>query len=116
MNISRAHPRYAIELDAELRFADGEMVPGRTRNVSRGGFCILAQSPIALGTQCRVRLALVFPEEQLSEPLEVEGVVVWCTPVSGRHQIGIKFSEITSQVRSYLDIFMKFLEEGEGDE
>jgi hypothetical protein len=110
----RQHPRYAIELDTLIETVDRQ-IQGRTRDLSKGGFCVLANEAVALGTACKVRLALVFSENQFSEQLTLAATVVWCTPVQGVHQIGIKLAPIDPQNRGYLDMFIKFLEGGEED-
>ena len=111
----RQHPRYAIELDAEIRA--GELrVLGRTRDISRGGFCMQAAQPIVAGSGCDVTLALVFSENQFSEQLALNASVAWCTPVKGSFQIGVKFEKLAPQQLGYLDLFIKFLDEGAEEE
>jgi hypothetical protein len=110
----RQHPRYAIELDTEIT-ANGQVVVGRTHDISRGGFCMLARQPIPLNTACEVKLALVFSENQFSEHLTLPATVVWCTPIKNMFQIGVKFSHLDAQSHGYLDLFMKFLDGGEDE-
>jgi len=111
----REHPRYAIELDAVI--TAGELrISGRTENLSKGGFCMLASEGVPLGTPCEVQLSLVFSENQFSEHLNLAATVVWCTPTAGRQQIGVKFAPLDPQARGYLDLFMQFLAGGEDDE
>jgi len=105
----RQFPRYAIELDAVILTSDEE-VPGRTHDLSRGGFCMLAAKAIAVGEVVRVRLSLVFSENQFSEHLELPATIVWCTPVRGTHQVGVKFGPIDPANRGYLDVFIKLLD------
>lgn len=114
MNEQRQHPRYAIGLDVTAEH-DGGKVAGRTRDLSRGGLCMLAKEEFTVGKSCQVQLALVFAENQFSEHLVLPSVCVWCTPVKGgAFQIGFKFAPLDPQNRGYLDLFMKFLE-GEVD-
>jgi hypothetical protein len=115
----RAHPRYAIELDVILELDSGVRVQGRTQDISRGGFCLLAPpttQQVAPTTGCLVRLALVFSENEFSEQLTLRGNVVWCTPLKDGVQVGVKFETLDEQGRGYLDLFMKFLEEGREDD
>ena len=112
---NRQHPRYAIELDAEITVA-GAKVKGRTHDISRGGFCMLAKETVPLGASGVVRLALVFSETEFSEHLELPATAVWCTPLKGAYQIGVKFGALDTQNRGYLDLFMKFLDGGEEPE
>src|SRR5687767_3115809 len=96
----RKHPRYAIELDAAI-VIDDRKLSGRTNNLSKGGFCMLADDALPLGTPCRAMLALVFSENQFSEHLELEATVVWSTPTAGRYQLGVKFAQVDAQSRNY---------------
>jgi len=109
---NRQHPRYAIELDAEVTVA-GTSVTGRTHDISRGGFCMLASQSVPVGATCQLKLALVFSETEFSEHLELPGTTVWCTPLKGAYQIGVKFAALDAQNRGYLDLFMKFLDGGD---
>jgi hypothetical protein len=111
----RAHPRYAIELDCVLDLDADRKVHGRTQDISRGGFCMLAPAdtaPVAAGSLCGIRLALVFSENEFSEQLALRGTVAWCTRLKGGVQVGVKFDQLDAQSRGYLDLFIKFLEEG----
>jgi hypothetical protein len=115
MTDKRQHPRYAVELDAEIAVGD-MVVAGRTRDISRGGFCVLADHSLPIHTSCEVKLALVFSENQFSEHLALPAHVQWCTPIKNAFQIGIKFGEIDTQNRGYLELFIKFLDSGEDDD
>ncbi|MDB4965862.1 MAG: type pilus assembly PilZ [Myxococcales bacterium] len=115
MSDQRQHPRYAIELDVEV-IVDGVAVAGRTHDISRGGFCMLGRSPVAVPATGEVRLALVFSETEFSEHLSLPGSTVWCTPMKGQYQIGVKFSNLDAQSRGYLDLFIKFLDGGDEGE
>jgi len=108
----RQHPRYAIELDAEITVA-GTSVSGRTHDISRGGFSMLARQSVPVGANGEVKLALVFSETEFSEHLVLPAMAVWCTPMKGAYQIGVKFGALDPQNRAYLDLFMKFLDGGE---
>jgi hypothetical protein len=115
----RAHPRYAIELDAELVVDAGKALRGRTHDISRGGFCMFvpgAQATLRPGTPCTVKLALVFSETEFSEQLTLPGLVAWCTALRGGAQIGVRFDALEPAARTYLDLFMKFLEDGTEEE
>ncbi|MBI4508232.1 MAG: PilZ domain-containing protein [Deltaproteobacteria bacterium] len=111
-NESRAHPRYAIELDAEVTLGD-TLVPARTRDVSRGGLCFFTQAPLPLGGDVDLNLALVFDEQTFSEPLRVRARVVWCTQLGeSKYQVGTSFYRLTSETRAYLEMFLRYLTEG----
>jgi len=110
----RAHPRYAIELDATLTTVDRK-VSGRTENLSKGGFCMDTEEALPLGTSCEASIALVFSENQFSEHLTIPATVVWCTATRKGHQVGVKFAPLDPQTRGYLDLFIQFLEGGEDE-
>lgn len=112
MKDQRQHPRYAIELDAEIH-AGGTSVTGRTHDISRGGFCMMARGSVPVGASCEVKLALVFSETEFSEHLTLAATTVWCTPMKGVYQIGVKFAALDQTNRGYLDLFIKFLDGGE---
>jgi hypothetical protein len=115
MSEQRAHPRYAIELDAVLEMEGGRSVHGRTQDISRGGFCLLAAvdtAAVEISTPCSIRLALVFSETEFSEQLTLPGAIAWCTKLKHGTQVGVKFASLDAQSRGYLDLFIKFLEDG----
>jgi Tfp pilus assembly protein PilZ len=108
---SRAHPRYALEIDAEIQTHSGA-VPGRTRNISHGGLSLEAGAPVTPGQEVLVTIALVFDKELLSEPLPLRGRVAWCSAIAeGRHQIGVVFVALTGDERLYVDLFLRYLRE-----
>jgi hypothetical protein len=115
MSEQRAHPRYAIELDTVLELPGGISIHGRTQDISRGGFCMLAPSDAAaaeISTVCSIRLALVFSETEFSEQLTLPGAIAWYTKLRHGTQVGVKFAPLDPQSRGYLDLFIKFLEDG----
>lgn len=108
----RAHPRYAVEIDAEVRIGD-ELLPARTRDLSRGGLCFSTDRALPVGAPLDLSLALVFDEQTFSEPLALRARVVWCTPLGpSRFQIGTCFVGMTRQNRTFLDMFLRYLAEG----
>ncbi len=115
MEDHRQHPRYAIELDAEI-LSGVERWTGRTRDLSIGGFCVLMSAPLPVSTPCEVRLALVFESGHFSEQLHLPATVVWCTPVGRQFQVGVKFGPLDAQSLGYLSVFLHFLDEAGGVE
>ena len=86
--------------------------PGRTRNLSQGGLCCDIEGGLPLGADCGLRLSLVFDENTFSEPLELTGRVVWSTPLAGgSSQIGLTFTGMNQDLRHYLQMFRRFLED-----
>lgn len=108
---TRAHPRYALEIDAEVR-AGERSFPARTKNISRGGIAVSATEAVAVGSDVTVSLALVFNEAAKSEPLPLQGRVVWCSPlVEKTYQLGVMFVGMRAEERSYVDMFIRYLKE-----
>jgi hypothetical protein len=110
----RAYPRFALEVDAEIRAPD-RVLPARTNNVSRGGLCFLAAEPLVVGTAVDLTLALVFDADTHSEPLALRARIVWCTRMTDRrYQIGAAFVQTTGEQRAYVNLFIDFLARGQG--
>lgn len=107
----RAHPRFALEVETEVRRGD-RVMPARTRDVSRGGICLLAPEAVPLGGEVDLMMALVFDADTISEPLNVRARVVWCTRLADRYQVGVTFVGMTAEQRNYLEMFLRYLAEG----
>ena len=75
MKDNRQHPRYAIELDAEVTVA-GTAVAGRTHAISRGGFCMLGRQSLPVGASAKVKLAL----SPAAIPRPAEAPAIWDMP------------------------------------
>lgn len=111
MTDTRAHPRYALEIDAEIQLS-GDLIPARTRNISRGGLSVDAGHPVPIGEEVAVTISLVFDEQAMSEPLPLRGRVVWCSELGGgRYQIGVTFVRLTSDDRQYVEMFLRYLDD-----
>ena len=103
--------RHAVELDC--RFTAGtRSLAARTRNLSRGGVALMVPSQLPLETPLSLSLSLVFGDDSSSEPLVVPAVVVWCTRVGAEWQLGAKFDGLTREQRSFLDLFIHYLDGG----
>lgn len=85
---------------------------GRTSNVSRGGLAARVDRAIAPSEIVNARMALVFDEETFSEPLDVPVRVVWCTQLADDYQLGVAFLPMSNVQRTYLEMFLRYLEEG----
>jgi c-di-GMP-binding flagellar brake protein YcgR len=107
----RQFPRFALEASVKLT-AGGRTIQGRTANLSRGGLCAMVSDAVPTGSRVDVELALVFENDSLSEPLQLVGRVVWCTPVEARYQVGLAFLALAPDASKFLDVFLKYLQEG----
>jgi hypothetical protein len=109
----RQFPRYAVAAAVEIRpHGGGPTRRGRTSNLSRGGICALVDAVVATGRTVDVQLALVFDEGGTSEPLVLPARVVWCTDLGDGHQVGLAFQGLVAGQREYLELFLRYLEDG----
>ena len=109
----REFPRHALEAAVEIRpHGGGSSRRGRTANMSRGGLCATVDAAIAVGRTVDVEIALVFDEGGTSEPLALPARVVWCTDLGDGHQVGLSFHVLSAGQREYLELFMRFLDDG----
>ncbi len=106
----REHQRYAHEAAITLRIG-AEVVHGRTRNVSKGGLCAELAAPYPIGTEVEVDLQLVFDDNRQSDALRLPALVVWCTSLDERNQVGLAFKPLTGDKVKYLMLFLKHLTE-----
>jgi hypothetical protein len=107
----RAHPRYAHEASLVLYVGDQEIY-GRTRNLSRGGLCADLLAPIPMGTDLEVDIKLLFEGERESEALRLPARAVWCTTMDEGFQIGLVFKPLGRELAEYLQLFLRFLDDG----
>ncbi len=108
----RLFPRFAVQLAVALETSDGRVLAGVSKNLSGGGICLETAEAVPAGADVVVRVTLVFDEERTSEPLDLPARVVWCTPFgSGAHQVGTQFRQLSSERVTYLDMFLRYLEQ-----
>jgi hypothetical protein len=107
--IQRQHPRYNVDIQVSVAVAKVKF-EARTRDISRAGLCLVARQPIGRDTEINLELVLTFGEDGMSEPLQVQGRVAWCTSLFGAFQIGIKFIDVDDDRARYLDMFVGFLD------
>ncbi len=82
-----------------------------TKDMSHGGICLIAPSKVEPGAEFKLSLSLVLGTNAFSESLELSGRVIWCTAMENHYQIGIVFTEMTSEKDGYLDMFLRFLQQ-----
>ena len=105
----RQHPRFSVDIQVSVSVTDHEL-SARTRDISRAGLCLVTMEPITRDTEIGLELVLTFGEGRTSEPLRVNGSVVWCTAMFGAYQIGIKFVRVDEDQQRYLNMFIGFLD------
>lgn len=103
-----------VDAAVEIATAEGEAMFGCTRNLSRGGLCVEIDSPLEVGASVEVRIALVFQDEQRSEPLPLPSRIVWCTPLGTTHQIGVQFLRLSFYQAANLDLFLSYIDASPG--
>lgn len=113
MSEPRAHPRYAHAAAVTLRVR-GDVLHGRTTNVSRGGLCADLADPVAVGTELEVDLQLVFDDDTQSDALRLPARVAWCTSVDEAHQVGLAFKPVDADRAKLLTLFLTYLDAGGG--
>ena len=107
----RVFPRFACQLSVELETRAGGVHAGTSRNLSAGGICLETVDAVAAGEEVVVRVTLVFEDQRSSEPLELPARVVWCTPFGDSHQVGTQFRPLSKELATYLDMFLRYLEQ-----
>lgn len=106
----REHPRYAHE--AVVRIRVGKVLhEGRTTNVSRGGLCADLSTQIPYGTEVEADITLVFDEDVQSEPLTLQGRVVWSTALDEGYQVGLAFKPLNADQSQYMTMFLRYLDD-----
>jgi hypothetical protein len=107
----RGSPRFAVQLTAEIVAAGGRVHRGESRNLSRTGLCLEIVEALVTGDDVVVRVTLMFDDDRSSEPLELPARVVWCTSFGDAHQVGTQFRPMTEDRATYLDMFLRYLEQ-----
>jgi hypothetical protein len=105
----RGYKRFACDVEAILDLHESEPVEARAIDISFSGICMMAEDHIRPGTRASVRLRLIF-ERAHTDALPLPATVVWCTSVTGGHQIGAKFdADMDSVTWTRLDVLLRFL-------
>jgi hypothetical protein len=106
----RRHPRFSVDVQANVRTADGRKLPARTRDLSRSGICLITTNALAQREELLIDLILLIGSSSASEPLPLRARVVWCTPISQAFQVGAMFEKLTRTEQSFLDMFLRYLD------
>ncbi len=79
----------AVNFSIEQNSGGKVVIPVATRNISRGGMCILHSSFVHLGSICEISLNVTGGKTEV-----IPGKVVRCSHLQGRiHEVGIAFDE-----------------------
>lgn len=107
---ARRHPRFSVDVEATIKRGGGGDFKARTRDLSLTGICLVASSPMAVGSTENISLVLSFGQGAYSEPLSLPARVVWCTRIGSAYQVGAMFEDVSDEQDSYLDMFLQFLD------
>jgi len=107
---TRQYPRFAVQLEARLE-ASGRSSVVTTKDVSRGGICLVCPAEVTAGSDIKLALSLKLGSSAFSESLELEGRAIWCTPVGQRFQVGAVFTDMSPVKLGYLEMFLRFLQQ-----
>jgi hypothetical protein len=106
---SRKYPRFSVDLKVAVSMGTTR-VSAHTRDISRSGLCLVSKQEIPRESQVTVELVLSFAEGTISEPLQIVGRTVWCTPLFGSYQVGVMFTKVDETRARYLDMFLGLLD------
>ena len=108
---ARRHPRFAVRIKAEVCTATGDVSAAITKDLSRGGICLVCPLEVQAGSALDLSLALVLGTNTFSEKLDLSARVVWCTPVDQLFQLGAMFVAMDREKTGYLEMFLRFIEQ-----
>jgi hypothetical protein len=106
----RRHPRFNVDVQANVRTGDGRKLPARTRDLSRSGMCLITTNALAQRDELLIDLILLLGPTSTSEPLPLRARVVWCTPISQAFQVGAMFEKLSKTEQAFLDMFLRYLD------
>jgi hypothetical protein len=106
----RRHPRFTVDVQANVRTNDGRKLPARTRDLSRSGICLITTNALSARDELLIDLILLIGPSSASEPLPLRARVVWCTPISQAYQVGAMFEKLSRKEQSFLEMFLRYLD------
>jgi c-di-GMP-binding flagellar brake protein YcgR len=109
----RAHQRYETSLSVEIYTAE-DVVHGVAKNLSLGGLGVGLDR--TLPAQQQVGLSMFLTEEgiedELTDPLNVRGEIIWCTEDKGQFLAGLRFSPLQPKEQERIQHFLRRLTQG----
>jgi hypothetical protein len=106
----RRHPRFTVDVQANVSTVDGRKLIARTRDLSRSGICLITSEDLGFGANLGIELVLLLGPSSSSEPLPLRARVVWCTAIADAYQIGAMFDGLSEKEASFLDMFLRYLD------
>jgi c-di-GMP-binding flagellar brake protein YcgR len=110
---NRRHPRYAVEVGAELTLGP-QTLSAATQNVSEGGVGLVLDEPLEEGTNVGLTLFLTQDgiEDPDEEPFETSATIAWTAPSDAGGQVaGARFGALSEGQRAQLRRFLAALAE-----
>lgn len=107
---SRRHPRFAVQIEAVVSHGQDQM-SSITKDMSRGGICLVCPRKIPAGANVRLSLSLILGADSFSETLLLTARVVWCTQIDKAFQVGAVFTDMGREKTGYLEMFLRFLQQ-----
>lgn len=109
----RRHPRYAIEVAAEVTLGS-RVLAAATQNVSEGGVGLVLEEPLDEGAE--VGLTLFLTQDGIEDPdelpFETRAMVAWAAPNDvGTHVAGVRFAAVSEAQRAQLTRFLRLVAE-----
>ncbi len=106
----RAHPRYNTSLSVEIYTGD-DVVHGVAKNLSLGGLGVRVDREFPVQTQVGVSMFLTEEgiEDELTEPLNVRGEIIWCTADKNTFLAGLRFFPLQPAEQERVQHFLRRL-------
>ncbi len=106
MSEQREEPRVEVDVEVQYRTAQ-EFLSAYSRNISGGGIFVGTPQPLPLNHSVRLRFTL----PGIPHRFEVNGIVVWSNPGSGRSSLpsgmGIKLLDLDPHSKGLIAEFVK---------
>jgi hypothetical protein len=111
---ARNFPRFPVDLQVAVSWRERKLA-ARTRDLSRSGLCLVSSHAIPLDAKIAIQLVLAFQTGGYSEPLALNGRVVWCTSLFGSFQVGIMFMGLDRERARQLQMLVAILDGSPAD-
>lgn len=103
--------RYDVVTEVVVIHENGRIAV-RTRDLSRGGLCMILPYPLERGAPVHLELSLLLGPNAQSEPLLMHARVAWCAPEMDAFQVGVSFLDLNEEDEAHLETFLEFLRQG----
>ncbi|MHC4183227.1 MAG: PilZ domain-containing protein [Planctomycetota bacterium] len=86
---------------------------GNAINISEGGMCVIIDNTLPVGHKVDLDLVLPNPsnddKQKPSNPIKLEGTIAWTkySELLGKHEVGIKFTDVHVYSKEILKSFIE---------